>query len=184
MCSVEENEITPKSTPTPTPSKKRNLKKESDEKHSVHSVEEEEDEYPSQNSAKISKSITPASKKRRPNTKSDGAMKKDVKKEKKGIGQGKLISLPDSWPVSSTLPQYTSKGVETTKEIEDSSSTEIKGQILTPGPALIECSGNDILLKKGVASSMKPNLDKMKGKYLIILPGMLTLNSGSKAETN
>jgi hypothetical protein len=44
--------------------------------------------------------------------------------------------------------------------------------ILAPGPTLQQCTGADIILSKG--ATMKPNLQKGKGRFLIILPGMLS----------
>lgn len=49
---------------------------------------------------------------------------------------------------------------------------------LPPGPALLACSGSDIVLSRG--ASAKPSVAKQKGRYVIMLPGILSLRPKSK----
>lgn len=49
---------------------------------------------------------------------------------------------------------------------------------LAPGSALLACSGSDIVLSRG--ASAKPNAAKQKGRYIIMLPGILSLRPKSK----
>mmetsp|Transcript_28556 Transcript_28556/g.43159 ORF Transcript_28556/g.43159 Transcript_28556/m.43159 type:complete len:704 (+) Transcript_28556:95-2206(+) len=49
---------------------------------------------------------------------------------------------------------------------------------LTPGPALLSCSGSDIHLSKG--ASTRPNAEKQKGRYVMMLPGMLSFRRQSQ----
>ena len=54
--------------------------------------------------------------------------------------------------------------------------------ILVPGPTLQQCTGADIILAKG--ATMKPNLQKGKGRFLIVLPGMLSWKPLAKTFDN
>jgi hypothetical protein len=47
---------------------------------------------------------------------------------------------------------------------------------LPPGPRLHACSGRDIQVSRGAMT--RPNIDKGKGRFLIVLPGLLSLRSG------
>jgi hypothetical protein len=65
-----------------------------------------------------------------------------------------------SWPVTHT---------------EDFHSQDV---ILAPGPTLQQCSGADVMLSKG--ASLKPNVAKGKGRFLIVLPGTLSIKAQKK----
>jgi hypothetical protein len=91
-----------------------------------------------------------------------------------------MVSMPDGWPVSFSLPKYPASRKEETLEFVDGdeiSKTEYAS--LQPGPCLQACNGSDIQLVCG--SSSRPNLAKGKGRYLIVLPGMMSLKSQAKA---
>jgi len=53
--------------------------------------------------------------------------------------------------------------------------------ILAPGPTLQQCSGADVMLAKG--ATMKPNLTKGKGRFLIVLPGILSIKPQGRNES-
>ena len=87
-----------------------------------------------------------------------GVVKKGSEKTKLKPPPPKVIpKLPDDWPVSShppTIPKEASA--------------------LRPGSVVQEkCNGEDIHLNR--AAVVQPSITKEKGKYLIILPGMLSL---------
>lgn len=50
---------------------------------------------------------------------------------------------------------------------------------LAPGSALMACSGSDVILSK--TASAAPNLAKQKGRYVILLPGILSLRGKEAA---
>jgi hypothetical protein len=77
--------------------------------------------------------------------------KKPTKQAKKEI---QVQPLPPNWPVSSDPSNISTS------------------QILNPGNILHKCSGRDIKLSKN--SDTRPNLAAGRGRFLFVLPGLLS----------
>lgn len=91
-----------------------------------------------------------------------------------------MVSMPDGWPVSFSLPKYpASRNEETLEFVDGDEISKTEYASLQPGPCLQACNGSDIQMVRGASS--RPNLAKGKGRYLIVLPGMMSLKSQAKA---
>jgi len=82
--------------------------------------------------------------------------KKTTHKNTKAKKESSTVeTLPDGWPVTSN------------------SQTSSKSQVLKPGNILHKCSGRDIKLSKN--SDTRPNFTIGRGRFLFVLPGLLSL---------
>jgi hypothetical protein len=97
-------------------------------------------------------------------------------------------STPDGWPVSFSLPEDPASNKEETERLDSEEGDDISQDEKEyaamqpgPGPCLQACNGSDIQLARGASS--RPNLAKGKGRYLIVLPGMMSLKPQAKATT-
>jgi hypothetical protein len=88
------------------------------------------------------------------------AKKKDEEVEQ--VTVQKTIDFGDAWPVTSE---------------EDFFEQAVDDAVLPPGPILQNCSGADIQLAR--AATVRPNLAKGKGRYLMLLPGLLSFKNQS-----
>jgi hypothetical protein len=92
-------------------------------------------------------------------------------------------ATPDGWPVSFSLPtEESSSNKKETLDFEEGdeiTQDEQEYATLQPGPCLQACNGSDVQLARGASS--RPNLAKGKGRYLIILPGIMSLKPRAKA---
>lgn len=107
----------------------------------------------------------------------------------------KTAAMADGWPVATSRLKKPSIGKPKQDDDEDldfvaSSSEEspcaknddlMELPALSTGQVLEACNGSDIQLARG-ASSL-PNLAKGRGRYLVILPGMLSLKTQKKKTT-
>ena len=92
----------------------------------------------------------------------------------------------DQWPVAfSPLRKQVAKKKKESLDFSDSSSDEderssklLKLPALETGTVLEACNGSDIQLARG--ASARPNLAKGRGRYLIILPGIMSFKTGAK----
>jgi hypothetical protein len=104
--------------------------------------------------------------------------KKKKYKFKKQEEEEFVEPVPDGWPIASIRPQKEynlamelSKNDNEKEEDDEEESKQFAG--LRPGKALQSCSGTDVQLSRG--ASARPNLSKGKGRFLIILPGNMSL---------
>jgi hypothetical protein len=80
-----------------------------------------------------------------------------------------FVGKDEGWPIYSltgTIPEKNVKGCDDPFGLS-------KENGLSPGPSLIACSGSDISLSRN--ASVVPNPNKQRGRYIIILPGILSL---------
>eukprot|EP00978_Attheya_sp_CCMP212_P001682 scaffold3453_cov54-Attheya_sp.AAC.7 len=115
--------------------------------------------------------------------------KKKKYKFKKQEEEEFVEPVPDGWPVASIRPQKEySLAMELSKndkekdddDDEEEESKQFAG--LRPGKALQSCSGTDVQLSRG--ASARPNLSKGKGRFLIILPGNMSLTPQTAVATS
>ena len=87
------------------------------------------------------------------------SMNKKTKDASAAVKITKIPTLPSDWPVSSQQPTY----------------NPADASALCPGSLLQhKCSGRDIHLPRSAVTA--PNIDKEKGKFLLILPGMMSFH--------
>jgi hypothetical protein len=82
------------------------------------------------------------------------------------LAKKQQASFPKDWPVRTSPPN---------------TNNAVNASAIAPGSLLLQqCTGTDIQLAR--ASQDEPNLAKEKGRYLIILPGILSFKAAQAAQ--